>query len=29
MQIWDGQELIKTVLRDNTKEVRKRRAKAS
>jgi transposase InsO family protein len=26
MQIWDGDELIKTVLRTNTREVRKRRA---
>jgi hypothetical protein len=26
IQIWDGDELIKTVLRTNTKEVRKRRA---
>ena len=26
MQIWDGKELIKTVLRTNRKEVRKRRA---
>jgi len=26
MQIWDGEELIKTVLRTNDKEVRKRRA---
>ena len=26
MQIWDGPELLKTVLRDNAKEVRKKRA---
>jgi hypothetical protein len=26
MQIWDGEELIKTVLRTNDKEVRKKRA---
>jgi hypothetical protein len=26
MQIWDGDELIKTVLRTNQKEVRKKRA---
>ena len=26
MQIWDGDELIKTVLRTNDKEVRKKRA---
>ncbi len=26
LQIWDGEELLKTVLRDNTKEVRKKRA---
>ena len=26
MQIWDGEELIKTVLRDNRREVRKKRA---
>jgi hypothetical protein len=26
LQIWDGDELIKTVLRTNTKEVRKKRA---
>ena len=26
MQIWDGEELIKTVLRDNQKEVRKKHA---
>ena len=26
MQIWDGDELIKTVLRTNDKEVRKKHA---
>jgi hypothetical protein len=26
MQIWDGQDLIKTVLRANHKEVRKKHA---
>lgn len=26
MQIWDGDEFIKTVLRTNDKEVRKKRA---
>lgn len=26
LHIWDGSELLKTVLRDNTKEVRKKRA---
>jgi hypothetical protein len=26
LQIWDGEELIKTVLRTNDKEVRKKRA---
>jgi hypothetical protein len=26
MQIFDGEELIKTVLRDNAKEVRKKHA---
>jgi len=26
LQIWDGDELIKTVLRTNSKEVRKKRA---
>jgi hypothetical protein len=26
MQIWDGEELLKTVLRTNAKEVRKRHA---
>jgi hypothetical protein len=26
MQIWDGPELLKTVLRDNAKEVRKKKA---
>jgi hypothetical protein len=26
MQIWDGEELLKTVLRANRKEVRKRHA---
>jgi hypothetical protein len=26
LQIWDGEELIKTVLRANEKEVRKKRA---
>jgi hypothetical protein len=26
MQIWDGQELLNTVLRDNHKEVRKKHA---
>ena len=26
LHIWDGNELLKTALRDNTKEVRKKRA---
>ena len=26
LHIWDGNELLKTVLRDNKKEVRKKRA---
>ena len=26
MQVWDGEELLKTVLRDNHKEVRKKHA---